>query len=186
MRDTLRRLYYERILPREVADVFHRLRRLGNVATHEVKGTHAEALSGLKLARELGAWFHRTYAKQPSFKPGPFVPPPEPIDATVALKGEIAALRQKLSETESAAERARTQAEAEARTRETLEERLKREAQERALWEQLAQETEDAKLEIAARRASLQAQAAQAPKTEVADLVVRSEKAAQQIDLDEA
>src|SRR3954454_17042960 len=50
--DTLRRLYYERILPREVADVFHRLRKLGNVATHQVKGTHAEALSGLKLARE--------------------------------------------------------------------------------------------------------------------------------------
>src|SRR4051794_13250311 len=71
------------------------------------KGTHADALSGLKLARELGAWFHRTYAKQPGFKPGPFVPPPAPIDATIALKGEIAALRQRRSDTESAAEKAK-------------------------------------------------------------------------------
>src|SRR5215217_4531817 len=30
--ETLRRLSFERILPREVADVFHRLRKLGNVA----------------------------------------------------------------------------------------------------------------------------------------------------------
>src|SRR5215212_1232950 len=184
--ETLRRLSYDRLLPREVADVFPHLRKLGNAAAHEVKGTHADALSGLKFARELGAWFHRTYAKQPGFKPGPFVPPPEPVDATITLKSEIAALQQKLSETESAAERAKAQAEAEARAREPLEERLNRETQERTLWEQLAQETEAAKLEIAARLASLQAQAEQAPKTEAADLVVRSEQAAQQIDLDEA
>ena len=69
--ETLRRLSYDRILPKEVADVFHHLRKLGNVAAHEVKGTHADALSGLKFARQLGVWFHRTYAKQPGFKPGP-------------------------------------------------------------------------------------------------------------------
>src|SRR3982751_4626298 len=51
---------------------------------------------------------------------------------------------------------------------------------------QLAQETAAAQVEIAARLTSLQAQAEQAPRTEAADLVVRSEKAAQQIDLDEA
>src|SRR4051794_23897344 len=131
--ETLRRLSYDRILPREVADVFHHLRKLGNAATHEVKGTHADALSGLKFARQLGVWFHRTYAKQLGFKPGPFAPPPEPVDATLTLKDEIAALRQKLSDTESAAEKAKAQAEAEARTRETLEDRLNRETQERAL-----------------------------------------------------
>src|SRR4051812_41571797 len=112
--DTLRRLSYERVLSREVADIFHRLRKLGNVATHEIKGTHADALSGLKLARALGVWFHRTYAKEPTFKPGPFVPPPEPTDATAALKNEIDVLRKKLSDTETAAEKATAVAEAEA------------------------------------------------------------------------
>jgi len=34
--DTLRRLSFERILPREVADLFHHLRKLGNAAAHEV------------------------------------------------------------------------------------------------------------------------------------------------------
>ena len=139
----------------------------------------------MKLARALGVWFHRTYAKQPAFKPGPFVPPPEPIDATVTLRSEIAALRQKLSDTESEAAKARSIAEAQARARETLEERLKRETDERALWERLAEETEAAKVEIAARLAKLQADAEQAPKSEIADLAERSEQAAQQIDLDE-
>jgi type I restriction enzyme R subunit len=50
----------------------------------------------------------------------------------------------------------------------------------------LAQETESAKAEIAARLASLQADAEQAPKAEVADLAERGEKAAQKIDLGEA
>jgi type I restriction enzyme R subunit len=39
--ETLRRLSFDRILPREVADVFHQLRRLGNVAAHEAGGNHA-------------------------------------------------------------------------------------------------------------------------------------------------
>lgn len=184
--ETLQRLSYERILPREVADVFHRLRKLGNVAVHEAKGTHAEALSGLKLARELGVWFHRSYGKQPDFRPGPFVPPPDPENVGVTLRAEIAALRQKMAETESAAEQAKRVAEEEARARETLEERLRRESEDRALWERLAQETEASKVEVLAKLAEIQAQAEQAPKAEVVSLATRAEEAAQKIDLDEA
>ncbi len=33
--ETLRRLSFDGLLPREVADVFHQLRKLGNVAAHE-------------------------------------------------------------------------------------------------------------------------------------------------------
>ena len=54
------------------------LRKAGNRAAHETIGNHSDALSALKFARQLGIWFHRTYGKQPDFKPGPFVPPPEP------------------------------------------------------------------------------------------------------------
>lgn len=184
--DLLRRLAYERIVPREVGNVFHALRKIGNAAAHEAKGGHAEALSGLKFARELGVWFHRTYAKQPGFRAGPFVPPPEPVDATVILRAEIATLQQRLIDSEGTAALAQQRAEAEARERESVTERLVREATERALWEQLAQESEAAKVEVSARLAALQAEAVQAPRAEVADLAVRAEEAAQHLDLDEA
>ena len=134
--ETLRRLGYERILPKEVADVFHALPKVGNRAAHDATGTHSDALSALKFARQLGIWFHRTYGKQPDFKPGPFVPPPEPNDA----KEEIEKLRRHVVEMEDAAERARREAEEHARARESAEDRLKKEAEERAIWEQLARE----------------------------------------------
>lgn len=184
--DTLRRLAYDRIIPREVADIFHALRKSGNAAVHEAKGGHAEALTALKFARSLGVWFHRTYGRQPNFSPGAFIPPPEPVDATAPLRAEIEALHQKVAETEDAAAIARHEAEEHARARETVEERLKREAEERAAWEQLAQETEAEKSAIAAKLASLQEEAEAAPRVEVLKLVERGEKAATKLDLDEA
>ena len=45
--DTLRRLRKAGRLPREVGDLFHDLRRLGNAANHENRGGHAQALTGL-------------------------------------------------------------------------------------------------------------------------------------------
>ena len=80
--DLLRRLKFDRVIPREVGDFFHHLRTLGNKATHEIDGTHAEALTALKIARELGIWFHRTFGAGKSFSPGAFVPPPDPTAAT--------------------------------------------------------------------------------------------------------
>jgi type I restriction enzyme R subunit len=94
---TLRRLSYDGILPRPIIEVFHRVRTLGNIAAHEGKGTHGDALSALKLAREGAVWFHRTYGKESNFRPGPFKPPAEPEDATLPLKAEIEALRQRLA-----------------------------------------------------------------------------------------
>jgi len=184
--ETLRRLSFDRVLPREVADVFHQLRRLGNVAAHEAAGNHADALSALKLARQLGIWFHRTYAKQPAFKPGPFTPPAEPIDATVALKAEIEALQRKVAESEDAATRARREAEEHAKARESIKQRLERESEERAAWEQLAQDTDAERVAIAARLAAVQAAAEQAPRADATEYLQIGVEAAAQIDLDEA
>jgi hypothetical protein len=78
--ETLRRLSFERIIPRKIAEVFHALRKAGNIAGHEAKGSHSDALSALKFARQLGIWFHRTYGREPGFKAGAFIPPPEPVD----------------------------------------------------------------------------------------------------------
>jgi type I restriction enzyme R subunit len=184
--DTLRRLSYERVIPKEAADVFHALRKAGNRAAHEAKGNHTDALSALKFARQLGIWFHRTYGKQADFKPGPFIPPPEPVDATAPLREEIESLRRRVAESEDAASRAQRQVEEHARARETVEQKLAREAEERAIWERLAAESENKKAEIAGRLAALQAAAEQASKAESLELIQRGEEASTKIDLDEA
>lgn len=184
--ETLRRLAYDRIIPREVADIFHAIRKFGNVAVHEAKGSHDNALTALKFARSLGVWFHRTYGREPNFNPGAFVPPSEPVDATASLRQEIEILRQKVAETEDAAAAARREADEHARARETVEESLRREAEDRAAWEQLAQESEAEKSAIAATLAAMQAEAEAAPRAEVLELVERGEEAASKLDLDEA
>jgi type I restriction enzyme R subunit len=184
--ETLRRLSFERIIPREIADVFHALRKSGNIAGHEAKGSHSDALSALKFARQLGIWFHRTYGRERGFKAGSFVPPPEPVDATAPLQVEIERLRRRVAESEDAAGRAQRQAEEHAHARESVEQRLAREAEERAVWEKLAAEAESKTVEIAARLAVLQAAAEQAPKDESLEFIQRGEEASAKLDLDEA
>jgi type I restriction enzyme R subunit len=184
--ETLRRLSFERIIPKETADLFHALRKAGNRAAHETTGNHSDALSALKFARQLAIWFHRTYGKKPDFKSGPFVPPPEPIDATVALREEIETLRRRVVESEDAAGRSQRQAEEHSRARESVEQRLAREAEERAIWEKLAAESETKALEIAARLAALQSAAEQAPQAESLEFIERGEAASAKLDLDEA
>lgn len=183
--ETLRRLSYDGILPKEVADVFHALRKIGNAAVHEVKGGHSEALTALKFARSLGVWFHRTYGRQVSFRPAPFTAPPEPVDVTATLE-EIGALRRRVAESEDAAAAARRETEEHARARESIAERLESEAAERAGWEQIAQETEAEKSAIAAKLARLQAEAEAAPRADILAFMQRGEKAASNLDLDEA
>ncbi len=182
----LQRLSYDGIIPKEVSDVFHALRKVGNAAAHEAKGGHAEALTALKFARSLGIWFHRTYGQQPRFSPGPFVPPPEPVDATATLREEIEALRRKVAESEGAAATARRAAEEHARARESAEERERREREERETWEQLAETSEAEKTVFAARLAELQRAAEAAPPREMLALVERGEEAATRLELDEA
>jgi type I restriction enzyme R subunit len=89
----LRRLRFERLLPSEVADLFHEIRMLGNRATHGAGGTPGEALNALKYARQVGIWFHRTYGKEPKFVAGPFQPPAAPVDAAAPIRAELERLR---------------------------------------------------------------------------------------------
>src|ERR1700680_174634 len=103
--DLLRRLKFDRVIPREVGDLFHHLRVVGNKATHENDGNHTEALTALKVSRELGVWFHRTFGPSKSFAPGPFVPPPAPPAATKALSEELTRLRTEVDSQRTAAEK---------------------------------------------------------------------------------
>ncbi|MBM6550384.1 type I restriction-modification system endonuclease [Marinomonas ostreistagni] len=81
-----------------VRELFHTLRIEGNKATHQFKTRHKEALNGLKVARELAIWFHRSFGKQgTAFKPGPFVAPADPSTQLRQLQIEIENLKNDLS-----------------------------------------------------------------------------------------
>ena len=90
--DLLGRLKRDTAYPRDVIDLFHDLRRAGNEAVHQQRGDHATALAGLKVARQLAVWFHRTFGDR-NFRAGPFEPPRPPPDPTAALQDELARLR---------------------------------------------------------------------------------------------
>jgi len=184
--DLLRRLKFEGILPYETADLFHQLRIAGNRAAHTHESNHAEALTTLKLARQLGIWFHRTFADA-SFAPGPFVPPSDPDHVTDALRNELKQLRQVLDETRSEAERARAEANTQAHERLSAEERAAAEREERAVWEQLAREAEEAKAALFAQLQKLQQQATSVAMPQaVLSIAAKAEAAAASLDIDEA
>jgi len=184
--DLLVRLKTERAMPREACDLFHQLRIAGNKAAHEHKDDHATALTSLKIARQLAIWFHTTFGRDAGWKPGPFLPPTSPADASAELQTEIERLNGELRTTQSAAEIARAEAERHAREKESAQETAKREAEERAVWENLAQEAETGKLALAAELAQLQQSAAATPPKVIAELQEHAEAAARDIDLDEA
>jgi type I restriction enzyme R subunit len=184
--DLLRRLKFDRVIPLEVGDLFHHLRTVGNKATHENEGNHAEALTALKMARQLGIWFHRTFGVGKSFSPGAFAPPPDPAEATQALTKELARLRGELNEHRTAAEKARALAEENKLARASAEERARKEREDSAVWAQIAAEAEQAKAALAKQLQALQAAAAQAPAPLTADIATKAEAAATEINIDEA
>jgi type I restriction enzyme R subunit len=65
----LRRLECDGVLEREVAELFHGLRRKGNLANHDLHGDHGTALKILRMAWQLGVWFQRTFG-DPQFRSG--------------------------------------------------------------------------------------------------------------------
>jgi type I restriction enzyme R subunit len=184
--DLLIRLQRSRVLPEKAANVCHHLRRLGNLATHENKGTAAQALSCLKLARELGLWLHRTFAPDPAFSPTSFVPPQPPRDISAELAAQIESLRTQLAASETAAASAARDAEEARRASETAAERAQREGEERALWEKLASEEESARIRVEAELRALQTANADKPPGERAELVLAAATAADRIIVDEA
>ena len=182
----LQRLRAERAIPREAGDLFHQLRKSGNKAVHEHRDDHASALTALKLARQLAIWFHKTFGGDPRFKAGAFVPPGSPSEASRELMAEIERLNAALAESQTTADRAQAEAERRARSLETAEEASRRLAEERALWEQLAQEAEAHKLDLAAELSGLQQAAESAQPKVIEALQERAEAASRVIDLDEA
>jgi type I restriction enzyme R subunit len=183
--ELLVRLRERGYLPREIADLFHGLRRAGNAAAHEVQGDHREALYQLRMAWQLGVWFHRTF-KDAKYKPGAFVPPPDPKAESAALAAELKRLRDTLAAEQTAAEAARTAAALAAEQHLSAQQRADKEAEERSIWEALALEAGKEQARLAQELAKLQAAALASSPTEVATILERATTAAEALDLDEA
>lgn len=205
------RLFERGVIGATQRTLFHDLRRVGNAAVHDGKGDHGEALHQLKMARELGVWFQRTWGNHKKFDPGPFVPPAEPKAPEAALHEELARLRElanvgkkALEAARAAIEEAKREAEAEARAKLTAEELGAKAREDAAIWETLAKDEIEAhrsrataeaeknaalaeqNRRLAAELAALQAAAEAAPAKVIASVVERAAEASEAIALDEA
>ena len=174
----LRRLECDGVLEREVAELFHGLRRKGNLANHDLHGDHATALKILRMAWQLGVWFHRTFG-DPDFRSGLFQPPQPPAASDQELAVQLSALRDALAAFQSADGQASQQL---AQT----EEQLRQALQEQQEWEQLATDAEADKAALVARLAELQMAAQRQGAAAMASLKQASRQASERLELDEA
>jgi type I restriction enzyme R subunit len=184
---------------------------VANAAVHEGKGDHNDALHQLRMARELGVWFQRSFGNNRKFDPGPFVPPAEPKRADAALQGELERLRAELAARQKeweaaqrAIEEAKTTAEAEQARRLSAEERAAKAKEEVAIWEALANEQveaqraearaeagrskalEEQNRKLRAELTSIQATARAMPPKQIELAIERASEASDAIELDEA
>lgn len=141
------RLFERGVIGATQRALFHDLRRVGNAAVHEGKGSHSDALHQLRMARELAVWFQRSFGSNQKFDPGPFLPPPEPQQAEAVLHDELSRLRsevdahrQELAAARLAIEAAQRAADAELRAKLSAQELAAKATQDAAIWEALASE----------------------------------------------
>lgn len=183
--DLLRRLATQQVLPREVADIFHAVRKAGNKANHDFGGSSAEALSALKFCRALGVWYRRTYGRDPNFKPGPFVPPRASADIDQATQAELAALRAQVRHAEEKLAAAHASADELAKARAAAEEIARQASADSAVWEQTAVEMEANQAALARKLAELQKAAEAQPEQSQIEFKQAGLKAASSLELDE-
>ncbi|MGB7249055.1 MAG: type I restriction-modification system endonuclease [Phormidesmis sp.] len=178
--ELLRRLENRGAITGQATQLFQEIRRVGNRATHDSYDEQGTALSHLKYARSLGIWFHRSYGGARAFKPGPFIPPPDPVQETTALKTELERLRAELAAgqaelaaSQSQAELAQVQAQEEAELRQIAEELL--------LETEAKAEEITAQFEVQLR--TIQAEAVQAPTQVIDSKIITAQRV--EPDLDE-
>lgn len=187
--DVLNQLWDRRIIDRDIAELFHGVRKQGNDAAHAHFDDQRQALHHLKLARRLAVWFHRLFGKQKNFDPGKFVAPPNPQEASAALLAELDELRDQLVKAEGRIESAEMQTEEIARLKNEAEERAKLAYESEATALDLAAETEEILTQERnawqGRLAELQATAAASSSEEKQELVEQAQEVSSSFDLDE-
>lgn len=202
--ERLRQLRRHRVDER-VLDMFHSLRKNGNRAVHEGIGSQSVAFHSLKIARELGIWFHRTVGRNRDFRAGPFVPPEKFGGDTDELRKEIEHLISEAEAREEERDEAQAAIEQEVKLRLGVEASVLKALEEKEFFEAYAEEQEalrvknEAQLETARNRIAQleakaesiklvqerQAQAAAASVKEIKEQEQRARRAAAKIELTE-
>ncbi len=173
----------------QVRQLFHLLRRTGNLAAHELAHGigYREGLEALKVAREVAVWFHRSFGRDPAFRPGAFLMPDDPSRKLAGLQQQIQQLQAQLLDAQTAqsaqAEVARL-LEAQAAQERAMAQHAQ---EENAIYQQLAEEAG----ERAARlQAQFEARLDEQRRNERADglgaFVQRANDAAAKVQIDEA
>lgn len=184
-------LWDKRILSAEVSQLFHGLRKRGNAAAHgREQISQSEALHHLKMARTLGIWFHRSFGNDKNFKPGAFVPPPNPKDAEQDLIQELERMRNKIAEQKCRLEQIEQTADEEMRLRKQAEQEAKAVYEEFDSAMVLAEESEkllnEERMRFQQQLTLLQAQTEQIAAGKREQILQQAQQAGQQLDLDEA
>jgi type I restriction enzyme, R subunit len=171
--DVLRAIQVDGAAPREITDVLHKLRRVGNEAAHDGHEERRDAFEAIKLCHRLGVWWRATRTAQPKLTIA-FVPPRPSEDDSAALKDLVDDLKARLAEVETESQRLAREAKEAWDARLSAEERASIAEEERAIYEALALEAEK------------KATAAPPPSGSRIEFATAAAKAAKHLDLDEA
>ncbi|SPJ32407.1 type I restriction-modification system endonuclease [Kushneria phyllosphaerae] len=176
-------------------ELFHTLRVEGNKAAHQFQTRHRQAMDGLKLARELAIWFHRSFGTTGmAFKPGPFIAPVDPSGQLQNLQTDIEQLRHELQQANVQLESSQQLNALIAREKEeyealavAMDEESRTMMQEAQSHEQaLAQQQKEYEQKIRALQAQLATQNEQMVSSQRQDVTKKTRAASQQIVLDES
>lgn len=182
----LKRLQQEGALSKQVSDFFHYIRIRGNKAAHDNQGSHAEALTALKVSHQLGIWFQRTFGTDRTFSTGPFSPPENPHKPSERLLQQLEQLRSSLQESQSKAEKAQAEANAQQEALLSAQAKAEKEAEERLQWEKVAKEAEQARQSVLAELETIQKESKKASSEQISTAIQLSQSIGNQLSLDEA
>ena len=143
--DLLRDLDYKLRLDDNVRDAFHTIRKLGNTATHTFdSNSHRDALKSLMVGHALSMWFHVTFGGEAAkgFKVKKFLKPQDPSEYVRQLEEQLARLHSESQRTDERLKTAQEMSKIEAERAKAERERAEKMAEDRAVWEQLAEEHE--------------------------------------------
>lgn len=143
--DLIKKLQYQGDLQREITDTFHYVRKTGNDATHQFTSQNREAIQTLRLCWTLASWYHRTFGNPPAkWSPGKFVTPEDPAENLRKLEEQISALQRAQAASQQQLKTKDQLVTAEAKRAVEAAQYAQKVAEERDIWEQTAQENEDA------------------------------------------
>lgn len=188
--EVLESLWNRNVTGPQVSQLFHGIRKAGNLAVHASHGDRREALHQLQMARKIAVWFHKSFGRDKSYKAGPFVTPPTPEDAEQDLLTELNRVREAEVKAEAKANNLQTTLDTEIRLKAEAESRAESAFGDLEAALQLAEESEQKLLaereEFQKRLAELQAAASALPVEQRKQSALAALRQDADVELDEA